>query len=130
MRNRRRILVLATLIAIGLAGYLGWRHFFGLPAGVNYRGFELTREGMTQAEVEKILGKRPNIIPVYLDALGRATILPQYESHENLWPEEWFGPGATVWVFFSMDGTVEDKAFHDSSVRFSLLDRIRWWLGW
>ena len=113
MKNRKRWLALGLFVAVlGLIGYAGWRHFYGLPPGINRDGFEQIQVGMTRPEVEAILGEPP----MQLDPGGNA-----WWCMDN--------GGVFVLVRFNQNGKVEDKDFSDEGA-LSLLDRIWLKIGW
>src|SRR5262245_8333120 len=58
MGKHRRKLVLGLLTAVAVISYAAWSHFYALPRGINRDGFGRIELGMTQAEVEAILGAR------------------------------------------------------------------------
>lgn len=65
MRKRLPWLAVAVVVA-GAAGYLAWSHsrpaaFTPTPSGVTRANFERIEVGMTEAEVERILGGPPGV---------------------------------------------------------------------
>jgi hypothetical protein len=134
MRKSTRVLVVVLFAVVAFAG---WRTF-GPPAGITRRGFELIQVGMTQREVEAILGRPPGEYPdpgdTPPDPASRdwspVWVAPQPESL-GYRQELWFVPGRAIYVYFWPDGTVADKGLLDvNGTPLPWLDRLRGWLGW
>lgn len=125
MRKRRRLLIL-----LGLLGATSWLAFLGvllishltMSPGVNAENFRRLRLGMTQTEVERILG-RPG----------------EFEPKSPHW-QQWNENGTFISVCFgNHDGTLNGASANiavPGSGRYllelpekSVLNEIRRWLG-
>ncbi len=95
------------------------------PHPVNRANFERIQVGMTQAEVEAILGCPPG---------DYATVdyLPEFCGFMILGATVWVSNDGDVRVWFDNEGRVEQAYFFELLVRRppSLLDRVRAWVGW
>jgi hypothetical protein len=127
-------MVLAALAAVVLAASFGWWHLFH-PPGIDRRGFDRIRAGMSRREVEAILGGPPGD---YRDqiryprggcCLPRESFPPETDVG-GYRAEEWTADEREVTVYFGADGTVADKGFLDYSLPPpSSWERLRQWLG-
>jgi hypothetical protein len=131
--HRQKLLV-ALVVAVGLGAFLGW-WIFVRSAGVNRRSFDRIQTGMSQREVEAILGGPPGD---YTEAgsnsfdwscVPRESVAPQTDT-DGCRREVWLAGGLSVSVYFRPDGVVADKGFVDFTMSPpSVFDRIRGWLG-
>jgi hypothetical protein len=124
--------VAAVTVALVAAGGLLW--LLTLPIGINEDGFNAIRVGMTQRQVEAILGGPPgrDEVPAGLPA-GHAGVEIMPAADLSAYRREcWRSDIAEVIVYFGSEGAVAHKggAF-DFSNRppTPLLVRLRLWLG-
>jgi hypothetical protein len=129
------MLVLVGVAAVvGVTAFAGWR-LLSYPPCFNRADYERIREGMTEAEVEAVLGVPPG--NYCSDYYGRYTIWDQVEAHYTDTTicdgRKWFSDTGFVVVYFRAPGAVVAKSF--SEVRFH--GEVRWsWgvlrqrLGW
>jgi hypothetical protein len=134
MRKRTRVLVLILLTAaVGLLACAGWwwlttpRHRIGLNS------CSQIRQGMTQEEVEAILGVPPGNYATReeLRLMGGLQMgRPANGEHGHY--AEWASDELVIWVYFGPDGAAQLVGITDIGGRppESLLERMRRWLGW
>jgi hypothetical protein len=122
----RRICFCGPLAFVLLAGFLAAS--YPRPAakgsGITKANFDLIVEGMTQEEVEKILGCPPGVY-TNGDAISSTSsgMAIQFNRHEL-----WFGYGGAIFVEFSSEGEkVVDKGYADTLLfpKPTWLDRIK-----
>jgi hypothetical protein len=134
MTKRRQLLVALVAVA-GLTLLAGWWYFVR-PPGINRRGFDRIRTGMSRPEVEALLGGPPGDYTVRSRAPGESCAHPlECVSPEtdvsNYRSEAWTDGERTVCVYFHAGGTVADKEYMDFSLPPpTLWERVRRWLGW
>lgn len=124
MTKRRLVWVVACLaLAVGLGIW-----FVTRPHPVNETNFNRIRVGMTQAEVEAILGCPPGDYatrPWMADAFEE-----DYQEPDRL--ETWASDWGYIRVRFDKSDRVSAKELRDQFPipQPGLLDRLRAWLGW
>lgn len=129
---KRSLLAVAALTAVVLAVvWLLWPE----PA-IGPASYERIRLGMTQAEVEAVIGLPPGI---YHNQIGGEALtsdvrgLPMSRSSDYHRSAEWWGTKHGIFVAFDKSGAVVGcQLFDVQPPRGSagLLERIRSWLGW
>jgi hypothetical protein len=99
------------------------------PHRINRAGFEQIREGLTQAEVEAILGVPPGD---YSTVDLRVAPADRYVFPPELRAQEWLSDDGCVGIGFGPDGTVAAKHFTPVSVATAhpRLNRSQRRLGW
>jgi hypothetical protein len=109
MRRRRLLLCVGVVACLGLAvGGFVWLTL--PPPGVTRENYERIREGMSQADVEAVLGVPPG-------AYGRGGIAEIASSNSILvfdpsWRTEcWAGDTISIQVSFDTDGRVAWKSY-------------------
>jgi hypothetical protein len=140
------------LAVVSLAGIFVWR-FFICPVGISREGFDRILTGMSQQEVEAILGRPP--VPssnfgapvfkvldgthvledVIINACGGAHVriflrLPTDVDYRHLRLQAWESDDATILVIFREDESVVAKEFFRNNDTPNLLERVKQWLGW
>jgi len=117
----RPYLVLGLFVAVvGLAGYPVWREHRALPVGINRAGYDRIKVGMTEAEVEAILGGPPGYYGKMLPPCGGSVHVFPSVTVKN-----WDSDGPNIWVYFSPDGRVVDKRISpENELRPSFLLRL------
>jgi hypothetical protein len=120
------VLMLGLLGAVLLGGYLVlWltapRH------RVSHLGWEGIEVGMTQTEVEQVLGGPPGNYASTPYGIMRRQIVPQGATSLK----EWRGEEGVIDVWFGLDGKVVDAYWVELGypIHESLLTRLRRWLG-
>src|SRR5690242_10055806 len=97
--TRRRALLLGTagvVAALALAVWVGWPR----TSAITKENVAKIKDGMTQAEVEVILGGAARddsdglCSPFYPPVAG----LPIYADHAH--SDQWIGPDCAVWIMF------------------------------
>jgi hypothetical protein len=138
MRKHRRKLLVSLVAAgvVGLVAFAGWLWHLGLRARINQVAFEHIRVGMTQAEVEAILGAPPGDYTTTHDVARSAGTVLSAEKMRRLFDvdspcraEDWWTDEVFIQVYFLPDGTVAAKEFaeYDPTKR-PVLSRIQDWL--
>jgi hypothetical protein len=146
MRKRTKV---ALLVAVGAAALAGFAYLLLRPASpINPRAYRRIQEGMTQSEVEAILGLAPG------DYRSRAA----REDESSWWTQEmrgaylrthpprsmydeapsdwrnrfWLGDEYEISVWLDGDGRVRLWSLEAKSrpKRLSLTERVRTWVGW
>jgi hypothetical protein len=126
---RKRALAALIAVGLGVAGVAFWVWPDQTDGGISRGGFERIQDGMTQAEVEAILGGPPGDYSAAYVVYGGAMFVIAPHGHgpacrEELWKED----GVAVVVYFGPDGTVADKMFACPAPP-TPLERLRGWLG-
>ena len=115
MVTRRRLLVLAGLLTVLLAG-LSVVWFLRAPAHISAESCARIQPGMTKAEITAIVGETNDWV-----SLGAGVHSAYYTEYEG-GPR---GRRATIEVRFDKDNRVFDKAFEEESVEAWLSRRWR-----
>jgi hypothetical protein len=114
--------------------------FFLRPAGINRQGFDLIQVGMSQRDVEAILGGPPGVYGQpedYLECscLPLSSVTPETDGN-GYRGEAWYARGRLICVYFRPDGTVADKGFVDRNMFPERTElerswrRFRRWINW
>lgn len=114
MKCKRLLLIFGCLTAVLLAGYVTLR-LTAPPHRFTYEDFKALRLGMTEADVETVLGAKASCI-------------------RNPRAKEWYGEGYSAFVFFDEAGRIEhigggNDVNLNGPVRDSFLAKLRRWLG-
>jgi hypothetical protein len=134
MKPRRRKLLAVLIAAIGFAALAESWWLFLRPPGINRRGFDRIQVGMSQGEVEAILGGPPGDYtkqrpkPGESCSIPRESIPPDSEV-SNYRAEQWSAGERWICVYFLADGTVIEKEYLDHDWSPSLFERFQRWLG-
>jgi hypothetical protein len=151
---RRRVLMLASLICAGIVALFAFVFWWPNepPNRINNESYELIRPGMSEIEVEEILGgpygqyfrgkvrgaKPGNIIgpnPLIFRAyeFRKGDLCQTVRLNGDLVHDRkaWIADGLGIWVYFDEDGVVIDKeAHHLERDRESLREIVKRWIGW
>jgi hypothetical protein len=127
MTKGKRMLGLVG-VAAGLIAFVGWRAFAPPPPRINLDSFARIQPGMTQAEVEAILGVPPG------DYAAAGSVRPTLGVNPNELPagarrEDWWAEEAAVAVWFGQDGRVVNATAASWTTDSPWLERVRRWLG-
>jgi hypothetical protein len=118
---------------VGLTAFTGW--WLARPLHrINRDGFDQIQVGMSQREVEVLLGGPPGNYPNASYLLGDSTpithSIPPESDVSDYRSEAWSAGQRTVQVYLHADGTVADKEFTDCRLPSpSVWQRLRRWLG-
>jgi hypothetical protein len=126
MKTRRRRLFVGVIAAGGLVAFVAWLWLVPPHHHINRDSFEKIRRGMTQAQVEAILGVPPG------DYSFGAKIAPQGRQRPlpiGVREEEWWADEEGVVVAFNEDRLVIE-CWRSLGARPDLLERIMRRLGW
>jgi hypothetical protein len=135
--RRRRILLFVLLaVVLGVGCLLAWRWYRPSPR-INEAAYEQIRLGMTQPEVEAILGVKPGEYHSgAIDGAFQGSILVKDEKDEEAEEgneERWESDEAGISVFFSPEGKVTAKYYAirmgGQVMQRTLLERIKSLLG-
>ena len=132
MTRRKRLLLWAGLmVVLAGVGLYGARQSVTSAPGVNPENFSRLHFGMTEADVERILGERGELSALF----PPSQLSPPFTAYGKTW----IGENNTIKVVFDMkDGCVLDLYANLSvpgvgreflAVHESIFDRIRRWLG-
>jgi hypothetical protein len=132
MSKRRAAWAGVAAAGLGLIGYAGWWWLFALPRGINRDGFGRIELGMTQAEVEAVLGARS--AETAGDCPFDVCEPPAGQVRAKGHPPEcryecWFSAWGSVGVFFHPDGTVADKEYLEKRPPPPFWERVQQWVG-
>jgi hypothetical protein len=142
MTKRRRMLGLVAVVAMGLTGYAGWLVLTLPVCQLSLRGLDRIQPGMTQAEVEAILGAPPGeyCTGALICASWGNDPLHFGWNGPGYVDQTWTGDDGILKVRFRPDGTVApEPVTAKAMIRFqpgvilpppTLFDRLRGWLGW
>jgi len=129
MTRQRLRLGLATVAMSAVVGYVLLRHTASAHR-INEASLKLIQPGMTQADVEKVLGVPPGdyshggcVLDPFLDP-------PEDNDGRNWIGRLWIGEEVAVFVFFDVSGNVANARKHlVQRNEQSFLAKIRRWLG-
>ena len=124
--TKRKWLVLTLLLGAGFGGVLAYLCLVNRP-GVTLANFERIENGMTQEQVEEILGSPANY---RIDDKGLSTLhglRDAIEVKEGHYGQLWTPGSEWFLVCFDREGNVTTKGFRPSSL--SIWDRFRELLG-
>jgi hypothetical protein len=129
MRNRRRMLVLGVLAAcLGLATCAGWWRL-SAPPRINWDDFRQLKAGMTQEEVEAILGGPPGDYSAG-PPQNKQNITISFADDPILTRKEWRSDTLKIAVGFDDQGRLARSGMAgDIGPRPSIWQRLRVWLG-
>jgi hypothetical protein len=139
MKPRRRNLLVALAIAgVGLGVGAAWMGLAPLQPRINEDAYEQIRAGMTQTDVEALLGAPPGdyCSDELTAAFSRVICIKSrvFEHDADGREVTWGADGASLTVCFSACGTVAAKHYAVRTVGgripLSAWERIRRWLGW
>jgi hypothetical protein len=142
---RKRMLGLVLLAAFtALMTFVGWRTFASPGCRINQDNFDQIREGMSQADVEAILG-----VPPGYHGTRRAVVSPRRELHPAIFTQGgitvtldagevttkgWVGDDGAILLTFDAAGRVIHKSIPEVDYPDpdppGLIERLRSWLGW
>jgi outer membrane protein assembly factor BamE (lipoprotein component of BamABCDE complex) len=122
--KKRQALVASILLLLGLATIACYAIFGGLGSQINPDSFTKIKSGMTQGQVEAILGGPPR------DETGR-----KYQAYASGsaggWIEYWNRTTCRISVVFDDDDRVLQSSLTCSSYRQAgLWDVLRTWCSW
>jgi len=129
MKRHRHVLFLIAASIASLVLYAVWQ-WHALPGHrITRVGYKQITAGMTQSEVEAILGVPPG------DYAGGKARHPTLElppgEGSPLWRrEDWRSNEASIAVFFDPDGVVVNKVGTWWASEASWSDRVLQWMGW
>jgi hypothetical protein len=127
--RKRLLLMLGCVAAVLLAGYMTLR-LTGPRHRITEENIKLIKKGMTEEEVEAILGSKAGSIP---DGTLHAPNSLTVDSIDTRSSKHWVGKDVDVSVGFDADGRVTSVTqlfILDRSDRpETILDKLRRWLG-
>ncbi len=105
MRKKRTVVVVVLLLALVTSLWVLARP---RPHRINREGFDRIEEGMTQREVEDILGRPPGDYTDRRETLpdGRWKYVAGWMRGHPSYPREWLSDDGRVMVFFDKGGCV------------------------
>src|SRR5262249_19271418 len=129
MRKQHRRLLAALVVSAGVVRVLAFAGLLLVPRpGVDRDHFERIQEGMTQAEVEAILGaERRGRLGEFIGPVE--FVLPKADTQHYRCEDWWSDSGCVVEVYFDTYGAVVDKQLTEYTGSSSFLRRVRRALG-
>jgi hypothetical protein len=112
--ERRALWIVLLALAVGLTTYL-LRREKPAPAlnGICWGNYGKIQQGMTQPQVEALLGVPPGDYAKALLSVRGSRYLYPGNGERGSRLEEWWSDTGVVRVLFGPDGTVADKEFLD-----------------
>jgi hypothetical protein len=104
--TRHTLLVAAYAVLIAL---WAWPYVLWQPARLKHAGFDQIRLGMTQPEVEALLGGPPGLYYPSYPGAGAGGTAEFYEPPAGCRGETWYDHSAEYTVWFGPDGRVAAK---------------------
>ena len=123
--RKRALFVIAGLTLAMISGFVGLLFLLPDPP-VSTARFAKVQKGMTQAEVEELLGGPPGD---YQTGRGSGMFVIDFLSPGDSVSKEWTGDDGVALVAFDRSGRVVTCQFFESARRdWSLLAKLRHWL--
>jgi hypothetical protein len=121
----RQVYLLGVGVALaGLAlAFTDWA--LSLPPGVTEANVKRLRPGMTQAEVEALLGEAPTSGGVLVED---GDLIIDQRRHPRIWI--WQGKAGSAFVTVDVTGRVQIAWWERRDRQSGPLDRFRSWLDW
>src|SRR5260370_221872 len=130
MMRKRLLIILGCLVVVLLAGYgMLW---LTMPRTINEENFQAINKGMTENEVEAILGGRCSsnapLGCLYFSQGGWGNLVKE-EFVRNRHGKEWKGKISCLFICFNETGRVEETYLGFVIQDESFLAKVRRWLG-
>jgi len=128
MQGRRVVWIVRLLALAGTVLLLAWIVSRDAGRRLNREGFSQLRLGMTQAEVESLLGGPPGNYGRYDDRFAEMT-MEGYERPPGSVERVWCDDAHRFEIYFDQEDQVVGLHRRARYQQMSQLDRLRSWLG-
>jgi hypothetical protein len=132
MQRRTAAGIASSLLLTGTVLLLAWMIARQPGKHLNLENFTQIRPGMTQAEVERLLGGPPGNYGRYSEK-GSERTLEGYRAPPGSVEKLWYNDAHRFEIYFAQEGRVVGLHKRGGYQQFSApswLERLRSWLGW